>query len=134
MPKEKSIKFVVVTPERRVLEETADAVVIPAHDGELGILWDRAPLMCELGIGQMGYRKGGATRRLFIDGGFAQVLDNNVTVLTEHAAPAEEITAEVVAEAERSAAELPGKTLAEVEARGRAKHRAGILRGLQAAH
>jgi len=71
---DRPIKFVVVTPERKVLEQTADAVVIPAHDGELGILRDRAPLMCELGIGQMRYQKGGATRRLFIDGGFAQVL------------------------------------------------------------
>ncbi|MFQ5805711.1 MAG: ATP synthase F1 subunit epsilon [Phycisphaerae bacterium] len=134
MAKGKTVKLVVVTPERQVLEETAEAVVIPAHDGELGILPDRAPLMCELGIGQMRYRRDGATRRLFIDGGFAQVLDNNVTVLTEHAAPAEEISDEMVAEAEHSAAELPGKTLEEVEARRRAKRRASVLRNLQVAH
>jgi len=97
----------------------------------LGILRDRAPLMCELGIGQMRYQKGGATRRLFIDGGFAQVLDNNVTVLTEHAAPAEEITAEVIAKAERSVADLPSRTLEEVEARRRATRRLRVLRNLQ---
>jgi F-type H+-transporting ATPase subunit epsilon len=131
---DKSIKFVVVTPERKVLEATAEGVVIPAHDGELGILRDRAPLMCELGIGQMRYQQGGAVRRLFIDGGFAQVLDNSVTVLTEHAARAEEITAETVAEAERSVAELPGGTLEEVEARGRAERRLSVLRNLQVGH
>ena len=53
MPRQKTLKFVVVTPEKQVLEETADSIAIPMHDGELGILPDRAPLMCELGIGQM---------------------------------------------------------------------------------
>jgi F-type H+-transporting ATPase subunit epsilon len=131
MAKDKTVKFVVVTPERQIVEDTADSIVIPAHDGELGILVDRAPLMCELGIGQMRYRKEGASRRLFIDGGFAQVYANNVTVLTEHATPAEEITKEMVADAERAVSEAGGKTVEEVEARRLATRRLGVLRSLQ---
>ena len=131
MAKDKTIKFVVVTAERQVLEETADAIVIPAHDGELGILFDRAALMCELGIGQMRYQKGGATRRLFINGGFAQVLNNNVTVLTDNAAPAEEISDEMIADAERSSGELSGRTSETLEAHRRAQRRISVLRKLR---
>ena len=127
----KTIKFVVVTPEQRVLEDTADFVVIPAHDGELGVLVDRAPLMCELGIGQMRYRKAGQTRRLFIDGGFAQVHENSVTVLAEHAVLADKVTGEMVAEARRAFAEAPTRTPEEAEARYRAGRRVAVLRDLR---
>jgi len=134
MAEDKTIRFVVVTPERKVLEDTADAVVIPAHDGELGVLHDRAPLMCELGIGQMRYTRGGAVRRLYIDGGFAQVLANQVTVLTDHAAPSEQITADMVAEAERAVAAITGHTPDAVESRRKAQRRLSVLRELQVHH
>jgi len=132
MARQKTLNFVVVTPEKQVVEETADSIVIPMHDGELGILPDRAPLMCELGIGQMRYQKAGRTRRLYIDGGFAQVLGNHVTVLTEHAAPAEEITDEMIAEAEQKAADEKAHTQEAVAARRRAHRRAATLRDLRA--
>lgn len=133
MAKEKTLNFVVVTPEKQVVEDSADSVVIPAHDGELGILSDRAPLMCELGIGQMRYRKGGVSHRLFIDGGFAQVHDNHVTVLTEHAAPAGKITDEMIASAESSVAEVSGQTIEANEARQKARRRVSVLRELKGA-
>ena len=128
---DKVISFVVVSPEAQVAEGTAQSVVIPAHDGELGILRDRAPLMCELGIGQMRYTSDGQTRRMFIDGGFAQVNDNNVTVLTPRAIPAEDITSETVAEADKAAAEQRGTDAEAVEARTRAQRCASALRRLQ---
>jgi F-type H+-transporting ATPase subunit epsilon len=128
------IKFVVVTPERKVLEGTADSLVIPAHDGELGILADRAPLMCELGIGQMRYRKGGMARRLYIVGGFAQVHDNNVTILTQHATPSDQITDEMIADAERAADAITGRTPEAVEDRQKARRRLSVLRKLQIRH
>lgn len=105
MAKHENIDLVVITPEQQVLKAAVDAVVIPAHDGELGVLPDRAPLMCELGIGQLRYASGGQTRRLFIDGGFAQVHENHVSVLTNRAVPAEEISPELLAKAEAAAAE-----------------------------
>jgi F-type H+-transporting ATPase subunit epsilon len=132
MSKEKTLMLVVVTPEKQVFEGTADSIVIPMHDGELGILPERAPLMCELGIGQMRYRKAGRIQRLYIDGGFAQVHDNRVTVLTGQAVPAEEITDEMIAQAERGAVDEQAHTLEAVEARRRAHRRAATLRDLRA--
>ena len=127
----KQIVVVVITPEQQVLEEIADEVVIPVHDGELGVLNLRAPLMCELGIGQLRYTRGAEPRRVFIDGGFAQVLNNRVTVLTSRALPAEQITAEVVSAAERAIGEHKGTEADTRLAYERAQRRLSVLRSLQ---
>lgn len=81
----------VVTPERTALEADAEFVALPAHDGEVGILPDRAPLVCRLGIGELRVRDDTGTHHFFIDEGFAQVLHNQVTLLTEQAIEAEKI-------------------------------------------
>ncbi len=89
MATEKLLHCSVITPERKVLEAEATSVVIPAHDGEIGILFNRAPLLCELGRGSLRLDSPGeGVKRLRIEGGFAQVLVNEVTVLTEKAADA----------------------------------------------
>ncbi len=72
----------VITPDRQVLDVTARSAILPAHDGLVGVLRDRAPLLCKLGIGVLRLEVEGRERQVFIDGGFAQVLDNEVTVLT----------------------------------------------------
>ena len=131
MASTKELKFVVVTPEKKVAEEKADAVVIPMHDGELGILPDRAALMCELGVGQMRYTQAGRTRRLYIDGGFAQVHENTVTVLTSHAVPAEEITDKMIADAEATAKNEKAQREVEAEVKQRASRRVSVLRELK---
>jgi F-type H+-transporting ATPase subunit epsilon len=87
----KSLNCVVVTPERALLDETVDFVVLPMYDGELGVLPGRAPLIGRLGYGELRIRRGGHTQRFFVDGGFAQVRANTVTVLTPRALRAEEI-------------------------------------------
>jgi F-type H+-transporting ATPase subunit epsilon len=126
----RNIHLVVITPERQVLEQPVDAVVIPAHDGELGVLRDRAALVCELGIGQLRYTQAGVTRRLFIDGGFAQVLDNQVTVLTGQALPAEKVTADVLATARHAIDEHQGHEEDTRLARERAQRRLSALQRL----
>ena len=75
----------VVTPERAVLDEAVDFVALPMYDGELGVLPGRAPLIGRLGYGELRIRRGEETQRFFIDGGFAQVRANVVTVLTPRA-------------------------------------------------
>lgn len=125
------VHFVVVTPEAQVAEGTAQSVVIPAHDGELGILRNRAPLMCELGIGQMRYTADGQTQRLFIDGGFAQVNRNDVTVLSARAVPESEITPEMIADAEKAAEKEAGSGPDAGEFRRKARQRANVLRRLK---
>lgn len=95
----------VITPEHRVVDTSSSGVVIPAHDGQLGVLPQRAPLMCELGVGTLTYQADGTTHRLFIDGGFAQVHDDLVTVLTPNARAASEITADDITAAQDAARE-----------------------------
>lgn len=131
MAKSKQVDIAVITPDRKVLETVADQVILPAHDGELGVLNLRAPLMCELGIGQLRYASGGTARRVFIDGGFAQVLENRVTVLTSRAVPADEITPDVVQEAQRAADAHEGTDPDTQAARQRDQRRVRVLRHLQ---
>ena len=87
----KSVQCVIVTPERAVLDEPADFVALPMYDGELGVLPGRAPLIGRLGYGELRLRHGATTRRFFVDGGFAQVRSNVVTVLTPRAIRGEDI-------------------------------------------
>jgi F-type H+-transporting ATPase subunit epsilon len=81
----RSLQCVVVTPERAVLDETADFVALPLLDGELGVLPGRAPLVGRLGAGALRIRRGQETKWFYVDGGFAQVRANVVTLLTQQA-------------------------------------------------
>ena len=86
-----SLKCVVVTPEKAVLDEAADFVVVPMFDGELGIARDRQPLIGRLGFGELRLTQGNLTKNFYVDGGFVQVRGNVVTVLTSKAIPAKDI-------------------------------------------
>jgi F-type H+-transporting ATPase subunit epsilon len=132
MAAKREIHCTVITPERKVLDQSAEAVVIPAHDGEIGILVNRAALMCELGVGQLRCTSGGHVQRAFIDGGFAQVHDNNVIVLTSAAISAADITSETIAEAQQTVEQLHGQDPETLAARRHAQRKLSVLRGLQA--
>jgi len=81
------LKVSVISPEAVLFEGETDSVVAPAYDGEIGILTGHAPLMALLGEGQL--RLGGASgRRFSVSGGFMQVFNNDVRVVTEKATPA----------------------------------------------
>lgn len=79
------LRVSVISPERTVYEGAADSVIAPAWDGELGILRGHAPLMALLGEGQLRIRRGSATEQFHVAGGFLQVINNQVTVLSERA-------------------------------------------------
>jgi F-type H+-transporting ATPase subunit epsilon len=78
----------VVTPEQTALETQADFVALPLFDGEIGILPNHSPLIGRLGYGEMRIKSGGQTQVFYVDGGFVQVADNVVAVLTNRAVPA----------------------------------------------
>ena len=91
-----AFQCVVVTPEQQVLDESCTQVILPAHDGEIGILTDRAPLLAKLGVGVLRFDlQGGQKRSYFIDGGIAQMKDNRLTVLTTEATLPSEIDARI---------------------------------------
>jgi F-type H+-transporting ATPase subunit epsilon len=73
----------VYTPERTLAEGDVREVTAPAVDGEIGVLPDHAALVTALAPGVLSYRGDGGVVRMQIDGGFAEVLDNVVTVLAD---------------------------------------------------
>src|ERR1700729_1664790 len=102
------IELQVVTPERHVLQETVQAVEMPGKEGYLGILPGHAPLITELGVGILTYRKGSETRYLTVMNGFAEVLPDRVIVLAEISERAEEIdVARATAALERAKSDTP---------------------------
>ncbi len=96
-PGAKKIQCVVVTPEKTLFDEWVDFVALPLYDGELGVLAGRAPLIGRLGFGELRTRTDDAVRRYFVDGGFAQVRHDVVTVLTQRAIPADQLDAQAAA-------------------------------------
>jgi F-type H+-transporting ATPase subunit epsilon len=81
------LKVSVVSPEATLFEGEASSVVAPAFDGEVGILVNHAPMITVLGQGTL--RLDGATpARFAVSGGFVQVVDNHVRVVTEQASRA----------------------------------------------
>jgi len=86
-----NIELQVVTPERHVLQAKVQAVEIPGKEGYLGILPGHAPLITELGIGILAYRKESETHYLTLIHGYAEVLPDRVIVLAETSERAEEI-------------------------------------------
>jgi len=74
---------VVVTPEQQLLDESLTQAIIPASDGLLGILTNRAPVLAKLGKGPLRLDLASGQRRLFrVEGGIAQMKDNKLTILT----------------------------------------------------
>jgi F-type H+-transporting ATPase subunit epsilon len=100
-----SIELVVVTPERQLLRATVVEVVLPGANGEVGVLPGHAPLITELGIGEMTFRpkSAGEAGHLAIIQGFAEVLGGRVTVLAETAEKPEEIDVARAEEAKKRA-------------------------------
>ncbi len=76
----------VISPERTLFEGAAMSVVAPAFDGEVGILTNHAPMMTLLGRGTLRVSEPGGERAFTVEGGFLQVVDDQVRVVTERAA------------------------------------------------
>jgi F-type H+-transporting ATPase subunit epsilon len=96
----------VVTPERPLFDGEVDSVVVPAHDGEVGILPRHTRFLASLGAGELRAVRGDKTERWFVDGGFVQVHHDRVIVLCDRAsalADADLAAVEAAAEAARAA-------------------------------
>ena len=96
----KSFRLTIVTRERKIVETDAVEAVLPASDGEIGVLPGHAPLLATLRVGIMRYRNNGKAERLVLSWGFAEVLPDRVIVMAETARLPQEIDANA-AEAER---------------------------------
>jgi F-type H+-transporting ATPase subunit epsilon len=129
------LQCVVVTPERTLFDQIVDFVVLPLYDGELGILPGRSPLIGRLGYGELRTKADGTTQHYFIDGGFAEVRDDVVTVLTNRAIPATQIdTAAAARELEQAQARRAANDFEQAEkdkaiSRARAQLHIGAAKG-----
>ena len=93
----------IVTPGKMVVRDVAEEMQIPGKDGYLGILPGHAPLITELAVGEITYRKENFTEHLAVAWGFAEVLPDKVTILAETAERAEEIDTRRAQEAKQRA-------------------------------
>jgi len=124
-----SFQCTVVTPEQQVLDEQVTQAIVPAHDGQVGILTDRAPLLVKLGVGELRLDLAGGQRRAFlIDGGVAQMKDNRLTILTDDAVPAAEINAE---EARAAVAEATAQRITDPDSFKQRQHNLARARAMQ---
>jgi F-type H+-transporting ATPase subunit epsilon len=125
----KKIQCVVVTPEKTLFDDWVDFVALPLFDGELGVMPGRAPLIGRLGFGELRTKSGSDVHRYFVDGGFAQVRSNVVTVLTQRAIPAAQVDATAAARELEATDKLPAVTDFEYAEQVKAVSRArGMIR------
>jgi F-type H+-transporting ATPase subunit epsilon len=125
---ETPLRCVIVTPERALLDAHVDFVALPMYDGELGVLPGRAPLIGRLGPGELRTKQANETHRYFVDGGFAQIRNNIVTVLTPRALKAEEINRTAAEQALEAAKVAPGSPEERMKAELRARAQLRLVR------
>jgi F-type H+-transporting ATPase subunit epsilon len=102
-------RCVIVTPEAQSFDQDVKQAIIPAHDGEMGILTDRAPVLVKLGLGALTLDTAeGKRKSFFVDGGVAQMKENVLTIATTEATPVEEL------DAKQAEAELADATASRV--------------------
>jgi F-type H+-transporting ATPase subunit epsilon len=97
------IRLRVVTPSRLLLDEEVDEVTAPGAFGEFGVLPDHIAFLSLLVAGEMSYKQGSARSYFAVSGGYAEVLDNTMTVLANSAEYADEIDVERARRAEEQA-------------------------------
>lgn len=87
-----AITLRIITPDRVLLDTEASSVTFPTVDGSVGVLKDHAPMVAAVGVGELGYSNGSGSREaLFVSGGFAEVRDNVLRVVTDVSEPISEI-------------------------------------------
>lgn len=130
-----AFECILLTPEQKLIDQQVAQVIIPAHDGLMGILTDRAPLIVKLGIGPLRIDlPDGKKLFYFLDGGVAQMKKNAFTILTSSAAPATEIDAQAALDEYNAALAQKAATPAEADDREKALQRARVKQALVAKH
>lgn len=84
----------IVTPDATAFDDEVTYVSYPAWDGQQGVMVDQSPFLARLGIGGLRIDRQGSSSWFWVDGGFAQVQDNVLTILTERARTPDELSAD----------------------------------------
>jgi F-type H+-transporting ATPase subunit epsilon len=104
------LDVIVVTPEATVREVSAEFIALPLFDGEIGIAPGHSPMIGRMGYGEMRIVVGGEIERFYVDGGFVQVVDNLVSVLTNRAVPSGSLNVQAATEQLAAAHKRPANT------------------------
>ena len=112
-----TLHCIVVTPEETAFETDADSIVVPLFDGEKGVMTGHAPMIGRLGNGALTLTTGGTTESHYIEGGFIQVLDNVVSILTNRVGAIEDLNQDDLEDDLRDALAMPGNSVEELDQR-----------------
>ena len=124
----------VVTPEQQAFDASISQAILPAHDGLVGILTNRAPLLVKLGVGPLRLDlANGQKQFFFVDGGVAQMKDNELTIVTGEATSAEELDYEAARAEYAEAAARRAVSPEEIDDRDRQMRRAKMKQEMAAA-
>ena len=110
-----SITLEIVTPDRSLIKEQVDEVMLPGSEGYFGVLPGHAPLVATLHVGELWYRKSEDKQYLAVAFGFVEVLPDRVTVLARIAERAEDIDAQRAEAAKRRAEQRLATPLADMD-------------------
>ncbi len=129
-----TLQCLVVTPESTALDATAEFVALPLYDGEIGIAPGHSPMIGRLGYGEMRLKTPDGEKKYYVDGGFVQVADNVVSVLTNKAMPSTAIKIDEAEKALSDATKKPANSdeLAAIRDRQITQARAQIRAGKRA--
>lgn len=109
------LQLKIVTPEKQVLDESVDMVILPTSEGEIGVLPHHANLMAKLIPGELKIKRGGKVESLAVGGGFLQVANNTLTIMTDLATSEVDIDEKAMEEARKRAQEALSQKLTDEE-------------------
>ena len=112
-----TLHCIVVTPEETAFETDAESIIVPLFDGEKGVMTGHAPMIGRLGNGALTLTTEGTTESHYVEGGFIQVLDNVVSILTNQVGAIEDLNQEDLESNLRDALALPGNSVEELDQR-----------------
>ncbi|MDB4863865.1 MAG: F0F1 ATP synthase subunit epsilon [Pirellulaceae bacterium] len=115
-----SITCIVVTPAETAVETEASSITLPLFDGDKGVMADHAPMIGRLGNGELRLEGTEGGSRFYIEGGFVQVLDNTVSILTNRVVAVENLDSSALEQELGDALAMPGNNDEELDLRERA--------------
>ena len=123
-----AFKASLITPEAIVLEAQVTAAQIPAHDGLVGILSHRQPLLAKLGTGIVRLDTTAGSQRFLVSGGYAQMKGEELTILTTEAIPTAQVTSQMIGTEQGKLGAVQGTDLKAMEERQRLQNRIAAMR------
>jgi len=112
-----TLHCIVVTPEETAFETDAESIIVPLFDGQKGVMTNHAPMIGRLGNGALTLTTSGTTESHYVEGGFIQVLDNVVSILTNRVGAIGDLNKDELEGNLRDALAMPGNSVEELDQR-----------------